>query len=105
MGPNIKALAVQHIDGIKKAAEELSRLKGWTLGTAKGALKCIPVVIKEVERIGASSKMTGPEKQSLAVELLLKLIPLPWWLPVSFVRPLLDGIVDAVVDALKDKFA
>ena len=105
MGPDIKELAAAHIEGIKKATEELSRLKGWTLGTAKGALKCVPVVIKEVELIGATGGLTGSEKQSLAVELLLKLIPLPWWLPVSFVRPLLEGIVDAVVDALKDKFA
>lgn len=102
--PDIKALSLMHISEIKKAAEELSRLKGWSLGSAKGALKCVPMIVHEVEMIGTARELTGAEKQGLAVEIILKIVPLPWWLSERYARPLLETIVDIVVEGYNRSF-
>lgn len=101
---DMKALAALYIDSIKAVATELSRLKGWNLNSVTGALRCTPMVVKEVEKISSIRKLTGAEKNSLAVEFILRLVPLPWWFPESVARPMLEGFVSAVVDALKDRF-
>ncbi len=101
----IKVVAAMHEAAIIKVCEDLSRLKGWNLKSANGALRCVPAITKEVEAIGAARKLTGAEKNDLAVEFILRFLPLPWWLPESYARPLLGAIVSAIVDALKDKFA
>lgn len=100
MAQDIKALAASGIEGVRLAAEELSRLKGWNIESVKGFVSCLPVVIKHTESVGEALKLTGAEKQELAVEIILKLVPLPWWLPVVVVRPILEGAINAVVEAL-----
>jgi hypothetical protein len=99
----IQELAASNIEEVKAAAEELSRLKGWNMKSVKGFISCLPVVIKHVEKVGEVSALNGADKNSLAVEIILKFIPLPWWLPVSIIRPLLEGAVNAVVEAINGK--
>lgn len=104
MSLDIDAIAVLYIEEFKALAEDLARLKGWNINSAKGMISCLPAIVKNVERVGQLKDMTGAEKQDFAVAIILKLVKLPWWLPVSFVKPVLEGAVNAVVEALKDKF-
>ena len=104
MSIDINAIADLSIDGIRTSAMELAKLKGWNVGSAKGLIRCLPMIIREVEKLGKLRDLTGQEKNELAVVLLLKFIKLPWWLPMGFIKPLLEGMVSAIVDALKETF-
>lgn len=104
MSIDINALAVQSIDDVKASAEELARLKGWTLKSATGFIRLLPLLIKRAEGLGSIHKLTGAEKQAYVVAVFFKLVKLPWWLPQSIAKPFLEAGIDAVVEALKSKF-
>ena len=101
MSPDINALAVTSVDIIRKEAEELAKLKGWNIQSVVGVLRCLPLLIKRAEAIGS---LTGAEKQAFVAAVFFKLVKLPWWLPQSFAKPLLEAAIDAVVEGLKSKF-
>ncbi len=103
MTHDIDALAALSITAVRTSAEELGRLKGWNVASAKGLISCLPMIVRHVEDVGEIKELTGAEKQAFAVAIILKLIKLPWWLPVSIVRPLLEGAVNAVVSAINDR--
>lgn len=100
----IEELAARTIVDARRAAEKYGRLKGFSLKSLQGAFRITVVVVKEVEAVGLREKLKGADKRELAVELLLQLVTLPWWLPKAAVRAVLPSVVDAVVDALKDRF-
>lgn len=100
----IEELAAESIKSAKNAAEEYSRLKGWNLNSLKGLICTTKVVVKHAEEIGLREGLQGADKKKLAVELILKIVKLPWWMPQGIVREILDAAIDIIVDALKDKF-
>ena len=100
---DIKELAAKSIAQVKAAAEELSRLKGFKLKSLTGLINIVKLVVKNVEEVGLAEGIKGADKQSLACELILQVVPLPGYV-MYFVRPLLPILVDIIVDALKDKF-
>lgn len=104
MGPDINALADSLVVELKGSVDALAQVKGWNLNGVQALIKCAPVVIKSVEVLGKAKDLTGAEKKALAIELLLRLVKLPWWLPQSFVREALSVLIDTVVSALKEKF-
>jgi hypothetical protein len=103
MTHDINALAILSIEEVKTAAEALAKLKGWNIGSVKGLISCLPVIIRNVETIGEVKQLTGAEKQEFAVLIILKLVKLPWWLPISIIKPLLEGAVNATVEAFNSK--
>jgi hypothetical protein len=100
----IDKLAEGSIAEIKSAISELAKLKGWNIKSAKGFISCLVVIVKHAENLGKIQGLTGAEKLAFVVAVILKLCPLPWWLPVSVVKPILEGAINAVVEALKGKF-
>jgi len=104
MSIDIKAVAAEHKGKLLEICSKLSTLKGWNMKSAQGALSLIPEIVKFVEGVGKVRDLSGEEKNELAVEFILLLLPLPWWMPLSFAKPLLGSVVSAVVDALKSKF-
>lgn len=100
---DIRELADKSVVEVTEAASNFSRLKGFSLRSLKGAMAITVGVVKHVEEIGLRDGLAGADKQALAVELVLRVAKLPFWLePVA--RAVLPYVVDAVVDALKDKF-
>ena len=97
-------LASDSISDMKFAMEKLAVLKGWNLNSAKGLISCAVVIVKHAESVGKIKGLTGVEKQQLAVAIILKFIKLPWWVPMSVVRPILEGAINAIVEGLKEKF-
>lgn len=100
---DVDNLADLSITEVKEAAERLSILKGWNINSVKGALSCLFLVVQHTEALGKIRDLTGAEKQSLAVAIILKLVKLPWWLPKDWARPLLEGVVNAIVEAGKGR--
>lgn len=100
----LQDLAVKLVVEVKDAAKELSRVKGFNLSGLQGLVRTVPLVIQKVESAGAVVGLSGKDKQSLAVEVLLEVVPLPVFLPKVVVRAYLPMLIDVVVDALKTKF-
>lgn len=100
---DIKELVKLSLSEGKTAAEELSRLKGFNLRSLQGLVACVKWSVKRAEEIGVAKGLIGTDKRAFAIELVLQVVKLPFWLePIA--RAVLPWIVDAVVDALKDKF-
>jgi len=100
---NIKHLVSLSLAEGKIAAENLSRLKGFNLSSLQGLILCVKWSVKRAEEVGLAQGLAGADKQAFAVELVLQIVPMPFWLaPIA--RAILPHIIDAVVDALKDKF-
>ena len=103
MGIDMKELVAQSLAEAKRAAEDLSRLKGFNLRSLQGLIACVKYSVKKAEELGLSEGLDGDEKKQFAAELILQVVPLPWYLaPIA--RAVLPSVIDAVVDALKDKF-
>ena len=100
---DIKALAKKSIEEVRGAAQELSRVKGWNLSGLQGLIRCAPLVVKRVETIGAQEGIKGADKRDLAIEILLQLIPLPWWARM-IASSILPVLIDMMVETFKDKF-
>lgn len=104
MSYDIELLAATSVTEVQAAIQEISSQNGWDMHSMKGLVSCLPVIVKHAEKLGEVKDLAGAEKQALAISIILRLVKLPWWLPVSVVRPLLEGAVNAVVDAFKQKF-
>lgn len=100
---DIKELVKSSLGEAKAAAEELSRLKGFSLKSLQGLIACVKWSVKRAEELGLIHGLKGADKKEFVIELLLQVVPLPFWLaPIA--RAVLPYVVDAIVDALKDKF-
>ncbi len=99
-----RALVALSLSEAEHAAQELSRLKGFNLKSLQGAIACTTWAVKRAEQVGLKEGLTGADKKEFAIELLLRAVPMPWYLQ-ALVRMVLPPIIDAIVDALKDKFA
>lgn len=100
---NIKELVRTSLGEAKAAAEELSRLKGFNLKSLQGLIACVKWSVKRAEEIGIKQCLAGADKKELAMEIIMQTVPMPFWLaPIA--RAVLPHVIDAVVDALKDKF-
>jgi|CXWL01.1.fsa_nt_gi hypothetical protein len=100
---DMKNLVASSIIEAKEAAENLSRLKGFNLKSLQGLIACVKWSVKRAEEIGLSQNMSADEKKEFATELIMQVVPMPWYLaPIA--RSILPHIIDAIVDALKDKF-
>ena len=104
MGIDIKALVGLSLGDAKIAAEELSRLKGFSLKSLKGLISIVKWAVKRAEEIGLSRGLTGAEKKEFAAQLLLQTVPMPWYMSY-IVEAILPHVIDAIVDALKDSFS
>ena len=103
MAVDLDAIAGLSIEEVKAAAEKLAQLKGWNVNSLKGLISCLPEIIKHTEAIGQVKDLTGAEKQEVAILIILKMVKLPWWLPLWIIKPLLEGAVNAVVQAINNK--
>lgn len=70
----------------------------------KGILAAVPDVVKVVESLAKDESLKGADKKALAIEAVMGLVKLPWWLPEFFARRLLGLAIDAAVAALNKKF-
>ena len=97
---DVREMAEQFLPEAVAAAQDLSRLKGFSLKSLGGAVSCVKWAVKKAQSL---SELSNEEKQAFVVELVLRVVKLPFWLePVA--RAVLPHVVDVVVDALKDKF-
>lgn len=101
---DLKAIAQGVLPALKQAAEDYSRLRGFSFATVAGAVRVTRLAVKQVEAAGVNHELGAGEKKELALLLLESLAPAPWWLPKAWYRELLGRVVDAVVEALDDKF-
>lgn len=99
----IEEIAATLIDEVRNAAAEYSRLKGFSLNSLHGLISSTRIVVKRVEEVGLAEQLPGADKKALATELLLKIVKLPWWLPGGLIRAIVPPLIDAIVEALKDK--
>ena|SRR3990167_4880783 len=86
---------------IADARETIIELRG-----AKGIfaiIKAIPAVIRKVEEISLKLGIKGANKKELALDILLALIPLPWYLPAVLIRPIIGGLIDLAVAAVNNR--
>ena len=100
---DIKELVAASLAEGKAAAESLSKLKGFNLRSLQGLIACVKWSVKRAEEVGLTQGLAGADKQAFAIELVLQVVPMPFWL-THVARAILPYVVDAVVDALKDKF-
>lgn len=63
-------------------------------------LHLAPVVVQKVEGIGRQHDLTGRDKKYLAIHIILKMVPLPWWLPMPLAEVLLDYAIESWVRRL-----
>lgn len=70
-------------------------LKGWA-----GVKKCAPWVVKAVEKIGIESGLLGVDKQAIAVQVILNLVP-DRWVPDWLIEPLVCWVVDRAVVSIR----
>lgn len=101
---DIKKIADEAIPAVKEVVEKLKTLRGWNMGSLKAAYDMLPEVAKKVEVIGRLRGLKGSEKKELAIELVTRLRPAPFWLPTPLYRMILGWAVDSIVAALKDRF-
>lgn len=100
---DIKELAGKLIAEVAAAAKEYSQLKGFNVSSLQGFIATTRIVVKRVEDEGVTSNLRGADKKALAIEIMLKVVPLPWYIaPIA--RTVLPHVIDAIVEALKDKF-
>ena len=84
------------IEEVKNAYGDLSRIHG-----VDGFFRLLPTTVKSVEKTVGS--LRGEDKKQVALDVLFKLVKLPWWFPVSFIRPLLGAAIDMAVELIKNK--
>ncbi len=97
---DIKELVRTALPEAIEAAQNLSRLKGFNLKSLTGVLSCVKWAVKRAQTI---TGLTGEEKKQFVVELVLQVVPMPFWM-LPIVNAVLPIVIDVVVDALKDKF-
>jgi hypothetical protein len=101
---DIKKIADEVIPAASEVAAELKKLHGINMATLQAAFQMLPGIVKRVESVGKIKDLTGAEKQELAIELIIRMRPSPWWLPTPLYRQLLGWAIDSTVAALKDRF-
>lgn len=104
MNARIKEAADWAIGNVQVTAAELRKVKGLSLGSLKAVARVLGPVVKEVE--GAKKRFElGPEDaQALAVELICRLVPKPFWIPAGYWRDGIAYAVDIAVELLQDRF-
>lgn len=78
-----------------KAAKEPGGLKG-----LDGVRKCVPWVVKAVEKAAVEAGLLGPQKQEVAVQAVLALVP-DRWIPDWILDPIVRWIIDKAVEVIK----
>jgi hypothetical protein len=85
---------------VKAAVEPLKRLKGWS--GVGGLIKCAPHVVEELEKAGAALELSGADKKTVAVQLVLELVP-DAWAPDWVLEPIVSWAIEKAVAVLKKR--
>lgn len=101
---DISKLVDESFVTLKEVFAKLAQLKGWNMASLKAAFDMMPEIVKHTELVGRLRGLSGEEKKSFAIELILRLRPAPFWLPGPLYRMVLGWAIDSIVAALKDKF-
>lgn len=101
---DISKIADEAIPAVKEVIDRLKTLHGWNMSSFKSAYDMLPEITKKVEVIGRLRGLKGSEKKDLAIEIVTRLRPAPFWLPTPLYRMALGWAVDSIVSALKDRF-
>lgn len=70
------------------------------LGKAKALIHIAPEAVHQVEAVSAKLGIKGADKKQLAIDALLAVVKLPWWIPEAAARTLLGVLIDSIVGAL-----
>jgi len=71
-------------------------------GGIKGIYKAAPAVVEQVEIAAkAWAGVTSENKKAMAVEAILLMVKLPWWLPKFVARSLISWAIESALTALK----
>lgn len=90
----IAEVAKKVVAGVRKRAEK-DKLVGWA-----GVKKCVPWVVREVEKAADEVGLFASEKQEVAVQAILVLVP-DRWVPDWLIEPFVRWAIDAAVEAMK----
>lgn len=91
----VAEVAKRVVDEVKDKAAKEGGLKGWA-----GVKKCAPWVVKAVEKAAVAEGLLGPEKQAIAVQAILELVP-DRWVPDWLIEPFVAWAVDKAVELIK----
>lgn len=79
-----------------EAKAEFKEAQGW-LGKIKALMHIAPEAVDQVEAVSAKLGIKGADKKQLAIDCLLAVVKLPWWIPEAAARSLLGILIDSVV--------
>ena len=85
-----------------EAKKELQDAGGF-LGKLKVLMHLAPEAVDQVEAISAKLGLRGADKKQLAIDALLAVVALPWWLPEAAVRAMLGVLVDSLVGLINKR--
>ena len=113
---NISELAGKVVEEIKDSSDILDGVKAVKAAWASesnvikkafkavtAAVSVITDVIERVESLGSSLKLAGDKKKELAVEVINKLVDIPY-VPEAAEAMMIDLAVEAIVGAFNKKF-
>ena len=113
---NISELAGKVVEEIKDSADIIDGVKAVKVAWASesnvikkafkavtAAVSVITDVIERVESFGSSLKLAGDKKKELAVEVINKLVDIPY-VPEASEAMMIDLAVEAIVGAFNKKF-
>ncbi len=65
-----------------------------------GMKRCAPWVVKAVEKVGIEAGLLGEDKQQIAVQAILDIVP-DRWVPDWMIEPVARWVVDRAVISIK----
>ena len=91
------------IQAVKEAWASESNILKKAFKAVSAAVSVITDVVERVEVLGVDYALAGSKKKELAVEIINKLIDIPW-VPEALEAQLIEFAVDAIVGAFNKKF-
>jgi len=95
-------MVMERLDIVTEAAKVAAAVKAILKkltgihGGIKGVFKAAPYVVAEVEKAARPwAGITSAEKKAMAVEAIVLLIPLPWWIPKPLARALISWAIES----------
>ncbi len=84
------------IEAVRLAAFDLKKSRG-PVAVFRAIIRAVPDAVGKVEEVSDRLGIKGYDKQQLAVDAILAYVKLPWYIPKSLARAILEAAIDAVV--------
>lgn len=97
------ALVVEGLVDVKEAVKDASGILGKIAAGAMAISRLVYSAVKYVETIGADMKLAGAEKRELVIQVINRLVDIPW-LNESMEAAIIGFAIDVLITGFNEHF-